>query len=251
MTDQESFISHLVELRSRLVRAVVAVLGVFVLLMIWPGSGAIYDLLAQPLMAALPDGAKMIAIGVVTPFLVPMKVTGLAAFLIALPYVLYQAWAFVAPGLYEHEKKLGLPLVVVSTLLFLLGVAFCYFFVFRQVFTVIHQWAPKSITPAPDIEAYFSFVMTMFIAFGITFEIPIVQVVLVRTGLIDIGKLRDARPYVIVGAFVIAAVVTPPDVLSQCLLALPMCLLYEAGLFFARFASKPKPLAEDSAGTAL
>ncbi|HEX5477427.1 MAG TPA: twin-arginine translocase subunit TatC, partial [Burkholderiales bacterium] len=124
MTDQESFISHLVELRSRLMRAAGAVLGVFVLLMIWPGSGAIYDILAQPLMAALPDGAKMIAIGVVTPFLVPMKVTGLAAFLIALPIVLYQAWAFVAPGLYEHEKKLGLPLVVVSTLLFLLGVAF-------------------------------------------------------------------------------------------------------------------------------
>jgi sec-independent protein translocase protein TatC len=157
--------------------------------------------------------------------------------MIALPYVLYQAWAFVAPGLYEHEKKLALPLVIGSTALFLLGVAFCYFFVFGRVFAFIHGFAPKSITPAPDIEAYFSFVITMFLAFGVTFEIPIVVIVLVRMGLVSVEKLRDARPYVIVGAFIIAAVVTPPDVLSQLLLAIPMCLLYEAGLFLARFIS--------------
>jgi sec-independent protein translocase protein TatC len=235
MSDQESFISHLIELRQRLVRAVFSVLALFVVLLVWPGSGDIYDFLALPLMSALPEGAKMIATGVVTPFLVPMKVTALAAFLIALPYVLYQAWAFVAPGLYEHEKRLALPLVVCSTVLFLLGVAFCYYFVFGRIFAIIHQWAPKSITPAPDIEAYFSFVITMFLAFGITFEIPIVVVVLVRMGVVSLEKLRDARPYVIVGAFIIAAVVTPPDVLSQFMLALPMCLLYEAGLIFARF----------------
>src|SRR3954453_20145702 len=215
MTDQESFISHLIELRQRLIRAAAAVLALFVLLFVWPGSGTIYDLLAAPLMSALPEGAKMIATGVITPFMVPVKVTALVAFLIALPYVLYQAWAFVAPGLYEHEKKLAAPLVIGSTVLFLLGVAFCYYLVFGRVFAFIHGFAPKSITPAPDIEAYFSFVITMFMAFGVTFEIPIVVIVLVRMGLVSIAQLKDARPYVIVGAFVIAAVVTPPDVLSQ------------------------------------
>jgi len=237
MSDSESFISHLVELRQRLVRAVAAVLVLFVALFLWPGSGPIYDLLALPLMSALPPGAKMIATGVVTPFMVPVKVTALVAFLIALPYVLYQAWAFVAPGLYAHERKLGLPLVVGSTVLFLLGVGFCYFFVFGKVFAFIHDFAPKSITPAPDIEAYFSFVITMFLAFGITFEIPIVVILLVRVGLVSVEKLREARPYVIVGAFVVSAVITPPDVLSQFMLAVPMCILYEAGIFLARFVS--------------
>jgi sec-independent protein translocase protein TatC len=241
VSDQESFISHLVELRQRLVRAVGAVLAIFVVLFLYPGSGYIYDLLALPLMNALPEGSKMIATGVITPFMVPVKVTALVGFMVALPYVLYQAWAFVAPGLYEHEKKLALPLIVASTVLFFLGVAFCYFFVFGKVFAFIHDFAPKSITPAPDIEAYFSFVITMFLAFGITFEIPIVVIVLVRMGLVSVEKLREARPYVIVGAFVVAAVVTPPDVLSQFMLAVPMCLLYEAGLFLARFiAVRPK-----------
>jgi sec-independent protein translocase protein TatC len=235
MSDTESFISHLIELRQRLVRAAAAVLVFFVALFIWPGSGVIYDLLAAPLMNALPEGSKMIATGVVTPFMVPVKVTALMAFMLALPVVLYQAWAFVAPGLYESEKKFGLPLVIGSTVLFVLGVAFCYFFVFGKVFAFINDFAPKSITPAPDIEAYFSFVITMFLAFGITFEIPIVVILLVRMGLVTVQKLREVRPYVIVGAFVVSAIVTPPDVLSQFMLALPMCLLYEAGLLFARF----------------
>jgi sec-independent protein translocase protein TatC len=241
MSDQESFISHLVELRQRLVRAVGAVLAIFVVLFLYPGSGYIYDVLALPLMNALPEGSKMIATGVITPFMVPVKVTALVGFMVALPYVLYQAWAFVAPGLYEHEKKLALPLIVASTILFFVGVAFCYFFVFGKVFAFIHDFAPKSITPAPDIEAYFSFVITMFLAFGITFEIPIVVIVLVRMGIVSVEKLREARPYVIVGAFVVAAIVTPPDVLSQFMLAVPMCLLYEAGLFLARFVgTRPK-----------
>jgi sec-independent protein translocase protein TatC len=245
MSDQESFISHLVELRSRLVRAVGAVLAIFVVLFVYPGSGYIYDVLALPLMNALPEGSKMIATGVITPFMVPVKVTALVGFMIALPVVLYQAWAFVAPGLYEHEKKLALPLIVASTVLFFLGVAFCYFFVFGKVFAFIHDFAPKSITPAPDIEAYFSFVITMFLAFGITFEIPIVVIVLVRMGIVTVEKLREARPYVVVGAFVIAAIVTPPDVLSQFMLAVPMCLLYEAGLFLARFVGvRPKAESE-------
>jgi sec-independent protein translocase protein TatC len=247
MSSQETFISHLVELRDRLLRAVLAVLVVFIALFIWPGSGPIYDVLAAPLMHALPQGTTMIATGVVTPFLVPVKVTALVGFMIALPYVLYQAWAFVAPGLYEHEKKLALPTVIGSTLLFLLGVAFCYFFVFGKVFTFIHNFAPKSITVAPDIEAYFSFVITMFLAFGIAFQIPIVVVVLARMGLVSVEKLKDARPYVIVGTFVVAAVVTPPDVLSQFMLALPMCLLYEIGLFFARLAERKRSEAEAAA----
>jgi sec-independent protein translocase protein TatC len=248
VSDQESFMSHLIELRQRLVRAVGVVLALFVALFLWPGSGAIYDLLAAPLMSALPEGAKMIATGVITPFMVPVKVTALAAFLVALPYVLYQAWAFVAPGLYEHEKKLALPLVVGSTVLFLVGVAFCYYFVFGKVFAFIHDFAPKSITPAPDIEAYFSFVITMFLAFGVTFEIPIVVIVLVRMGIVSVEKLRDARPYVVVGAFVIAAVVTPPDVLSQFMLAVPMCLLYEAGIFLARFINVPAKAQPENPG---
>ena len=245
MSEQESFISHLIELRSRLVRAVGAVLAIFVVLFLYPGSGYIYDLLALPLMNALPEGSKMIATGVITPFMVPVKVTALVGFMVALPYVLYQAWAFVAPGLYEHEKKFAMPLIIASSVLFFLGVAFCYFFVFGKVFAFIHDFAPKSITPAPDIEAYFSFVITMFLAFGITFEIPIVVIVLVRMGIVTVEKLREARPYVVVGAFVVAAVVTPPDVLSQFMLAVPMCLLYEAGLFLSRFVgTRPKAESE-------
>ena len=232
---QETFISHLIELRTRLMHALLAVATVFVVVFLYPGSGAIYDFLAAPLMQALPEGAKMIATGVITPFMVPVKVTALLAFMIALPYVLYQVWAFVAPGLYEHEKKLAVPIVFASTLLFLVGVGFCYYFVFGTVFRFINDFAPKSITPAPDIEAYFSFVITMFMAFGLTFEIPIVVIILVRAGVVSVEKLKQARPYVIVGAFVVAAVVTPPDVLSQFMLAVPMCLLYEAGLFVSRF----------------
>ena len=244
MSAQDTFISHLVELRDRLLRTLIVVGLVFVGLFLYPGSGPIYDFLAAPLTQALPEGTKMIATGVITPFLVPVKVTALVALIVALPYVLYQAWAFVAPGLYAHEKRLVLPLVVASTVLFIAGIAFCYYLVFGKVFAFINSFAPQSITPAPDIEAYFSFVLTMFLAFGVTFEIPVVVVVLARAGIVTIEQMKAARPYVIVGAFVIAAVVTPPDVLSQLLLAIPMCLLYEAGLLVARFVGK-KPGVSD------
>ncbi|AHV92598.1 twin arginine-targeting protein translocase TatC [Bordetella holmesii 44057] len=226
--------SHLVELRSRLLKAVGAVVVVFLILFAYPGASTIYDILAQPMLASLPEGTRMIATGVITPFMVPVKVTMMAAFIVSLPIVLYQAWAFVAPGLYRHEKRLALPLIASSTMLFLLGMAFCYFFVFRTVFHFIATFAPQSITPAPDIEAYLSFVMTMFLAFGITFEVPVAVVLLVKTGIVDVAKLRQARGYVVVGAFVIAAVVTPPDVVSQFMLAVPLCLLYEVGLICAR-----------------
>ena len=238
---EDSFISHLVELRNRLMKASGAVVLVFLCLMPWAGN--IYDLLAHPMMVALPAGTKMIATGVITPFMVPVKVTLLLAFLVALPVVLYQAWAFVAPGLYAHEKRLIAPLVISSSVLFVAGVAFCYFFVFGMVFKFVNNFAPQTVSVAPDIESYFSFVMTMFIAFGLTFEVPIVVIVLVRMGLVSVEKLREIRPYVIVGAFVVAAVVTPPDVMSQLLLAVPLVLLYEAGLIvaplFARLTRAP------------
>jgi sec-independent protein translocase protein TatC len=231
---EQPFVSHLIELRDRLIRAAIAVAICFGALAIYPGPAGLYDLLAAPLVANLPQGATLIATNVISPFIVPLKITLLAAFLLALPVVLYQAWAFVAPGLYSHEKKLVLPLVVSSTLLFFVGVAFCYFFVFGQVFKFIQSFAPKSITAAPDIEAYLSFVMTMFIAFGAAFEVPVVVVVLARMGLVSIEKLRQFRSYFIVIAFIIAAVITPPDVVSQLSLAIPMCLLYELGIVAAK-----------------
>ena len=247
---QETFVSHLVELRDRLIRALIAFAIVFGIIMVWPGAGAIYDFLAAPLTRALPQGTKMIATGVITPFMVPLKVGAMVAFVLALPVILFQAWAFVAPGLYQHEKKFALPLVVASTVLFILGMAFCYYFVFGKVFSFINDFAPKSITPAPDIEAYLNFVLTMFVAFGVTFEVPIVVIVLVAFNIVPIEKLREWRSYVIVGAFVVAAVVTPPDVLSQLLLAIPMFILYEVGLFCARFIAKPQTRAEADAETA-
>ena len=231
---EQPFVSHLVELRDRLVRAAIAVGVCFGVLALWPGPAGLYDLLAAPLVAHLPKGSTLIATSVISPFMVPIKITLMAAFLLALPVVLYQVWAFVAPGLYTHEKKLVMPLVISSTLLFFLGVAFCYFFVFGQVFKFIQSFAPKSITAAPDIEAYLSFVLTMFIAFGASFEVPVVVVVLARMGFVSIEKLKAFRSYFIVLAFIIAAVLTPPDVVSQLALAIPMVLLYEVGIWAAK-----------------
>ena len=228
---EQPFVAHLMELRDRLIKSVVAIAVVTGALALYPGPGALYDLLAAPLIAHLPQGATLIATSVISPFMVPLKIMLMAAFMIALPVVLYQVWAFVAPGLYSHEKKLVLPLVVSSTILFLMGVAFCYFFVFGKVFTFIQNFAPKSITAAPDIEAYLSFVLTMFLAFGMAFEVPIAVVVLARVGVVSVQQLKSFRGYFIVLAFVVAAIVTPPDVVSQLALAIPMCLLYEAGIW--------------------
>lgn len=237
-TPQETFLSHLIELRERLVKSLIAVALACVPAFYF--SAELYDLLAQPVIASLPTGSKMIATGVITPFLIPMKIGMMAAFLAVLPYVLYQAWAFVAPGLYAHERRLVLPLIVSSTLLFFAGMAFCYFLVFGAVFEFINRFAPKSISVAPDIEAYFNFVLGMFLAFGIAFELPVVVVVLVITGLVTPEQLREFRGYVIVGIFVVAAIVTPPDVVSQLSLAIPMCVLYEIGIFFSQFVQRRK-----------
>jgi sec-independent protein translocase protein TatC len=231
---EQPFVSHLMELRDRLVRALMAVLVAAMILAVFPGPAALYDLLAQPLVANLPKGATLIATSVISPFMVPLKILMMTAFLLALPVVLFQLWAFVAPGLYSHEKKLVMPLVISSTLLFFFGVAFCYFFVFGQVFQFIQSFAPKSITAAPDIEAYLDFVLSMFLAFGLTFEVPIAVVVLARMGVVSVEKLKEFRGYFVVLAFVVAAVVTPPDVVSQLALAIPMCLLYELGIWAAQ-----------------
>jgi sec-independent protein translocase protein TatC len=235
---QETFISHLVELRSRLLRSIVAV--VIVLLCLFPWAKEIYALLAAPLLRALPLGSTMIATDVTGTFLVPLKVTLMAAFLIALPYVLYQMWAFVAPGLYHHEKRLALPVIVSSVVFFALGMSFAYFVVFPLAFGFFAGYAPSGVQMMTDIDKYLSFVMTMFIAFGVTFEVPVVVIVLVRLGVVSLEKLRSIRGYVIVGAFIVGAIFTPPDILSQVMLAVPLWLLYELGLLVARFISVPK-----------
>ncbi len=247
---EQPFVEHLMELRDRLVRAFIAVGIAAGVLFFWPGPGQLYDLLAAPLVSHLPQGATMIATSVISPFMVPLKILLLSAFLLALPVVLYQVWAFVAPGLYSHEKRLVLPLVVSSTLLFFTGVAFCYFFVFGQVFAFIQGFAPKSITAAPDIEAYLGFVMTMFLAFGLAFEVPIAVVVLARMGVVSVARLKSFRGYFVVGAFIVAAIVTPPDVVSQLALAIPMCLLYEVGIWAAQLFIRHTKAPEDAAESA-
>ena len=240
------FVSHLVELRDRLVRALIAVVVAFAALALWPGPSGLYDLLAAPLVAHLPKGATLIATNVISPILVPLKITLMAAFMLALPFVLYQVWAFVAPGLYSHEKRLMLPLVVSSTLLFVAGVAFFYFLVIPGMSQFIQAFAPASITAAPDIEQYFGFVLTLFLVFGISFEVPIAVIVLARMGIVTIEQLRKFRGYFIVGAFVVAAVVTPPDVISQLALAIPMCILYEIGILVAQLVIKHTKAPEDA-----
>jgi len=235
---QETFISHLIELRSRLLHSIIAV--VIVLVALFPWAKDIYALLARPLLKALPHGSTMIATDVTGTFLVPLKVTLMAAFLIALPYVLYQMWAFVAPGLYQHERRLAMPVIVSSVVFFALGMCFAYFAVFPIAFGFFAGYAPTGVQMMTDIDKYLSFVMTMFIAFGITFEVPVVVVVLVRLGVVELKKLQSIRGYVIVGAFVVGAIFTPPDVLSQVMLAVPLWLLYELGLIVARFVSVSK-----------
>lgn len=233
MNPPETFISHLIELRDRLLRVVIGFLLVFICM--FPFANDIYTLLAHPLLAKLPVGGQMIATAVTTPFFVPMKVAMLAAFIVSLPHTLYQIWAFVAPGLYGHERRFMAPLIVASTLLFLLGMAFAYFLVFPVVFGFITGTAPEGVAVMTDIGNYLDFVITLFMAFGMAFEVPIVVILLVRFGMVSIKTLKEIRSYVIVGAFVLGAIFTPPDVISQIMLAVPLWLLYEAGVLVAGF----------------
>lgn len=232
----ETFVSHLIELRTRLIRAIVGVIVVFLCLVNWARD--IYTLLAGPMLAALPQGGHMIATDVAGAFLVPMKVTLMLAFVLSLPYVLYQAWAFVAPGLYAHERRLVVPLIAASVLLFFGGMSFAFFVVFPTVFGFVNQFAPEGVAVMTDIDKYLSFVLTTFLAFGLTFEVPVVVIVLVRVGVVTIEQLKEARRYVIVAAFVVAAIFTPPDVVSQFLMAVPLILLYELGIFAATFIGR-------------
>ncbi|MFT6589311.1 MAG: sec-independent protein translocase protein TatC [Rhodoferax sp.] len=231
---EQPFVQHLFELRDRLLHALYGVAAVLAVLLFYPGPSQLYDLLAMPLVKSLPAGSKMIAVGVVSPFLVPIKVSVLTAIGLSLPWILYQMWAFVAPGLYKHEKKLVLPLVAASTLLFYTGAAFCYFFVFGQAFPAIQRMAPISVAVSPDIEAYLDFVITMFIAFGVAFEVPIVVVILARMGIVTVAQLKSFRTYFVVGAAAVAGLVTPPDPVSMIALLVPMYLLYEIGILAAQ-----------------
>jgi sec-independent protein translocase protein TatC len=238
MSTSENFIAHLIELRKRLLNSALALLLVFICL--FPFARKLYALLAQPLLAKLPKGGQMIATDVTTPFFVPLKVAMMASFLIALPYILYQIWRFVAPGLYAHEKRLMLPLIVFSTLLFFCGMAFAYFIVFPVVFGFITASAPQGVAVMTDIEKYLSFALTMFVAFGVTFQVPVGVVLLVRMGVVTTAKLKAIRPYVVVGAFIVGAIFTPPDVVSQFMLAMPLLLLYEAGIVVAGWVKQPE-----------
>jgi len=237
MSVTETFIVHLLELRSRLLKIVIGL--VVSILAFLPFSNALYTLLAQPLLKQMPAGTHMIATAVTTPFLVPMKVSTLVAIVASLPYTLYQIWAFVAPGLYAHERRFIGPLIVVSTLLFLMGMAFAYFFVFPVLFGFITTSAPVGVSVMTDIGSYLDFVTTMFVSFGLAFEVPIAVLMLVKFNIVKVEALKEARPYVIVGAFIVGAILTPPDVISQVMLAVPLCLLYEAGVLASKFV-QPK-----------
>jgi sec-independent protein translocase protein TatC len=248
---EQPFVSHLIELRDRLLRVVIVLGVLFVLLAFaWPGMNQLYDLLAAPLTANLAPGTKLIATNVFSPILVPLKMTLMTAFLVALPYVLYQVWAFVAPGLYSHEKKMVLPLVVTSTVLFLIGVAFCYTIVIPGLTSFIVKYAPASVNAAPDIEQYFGTVLQLFLVFGIAFEVPVAVVVLARLGVVSIEQLKAWRGYFIVGAAIVSAIVTPPDVISQLALLIPMVILYEIGIVAARVFIKHTKAPEESADKA-
>lgn len=241
--NDQPLMAHLIELRERTVKAALSVLIVFVAMS--PFMKEIFDWLSKPLMVALPDGAKLLSTGVVAPFMVPLKVTLFCAFVVALPYVLYQFWAYIAPALYKREKRLALPVIFSSVLMFAVGMAYCYFVVFRMVFQFIAGFSPDSVNFAPDIDSYFGFVITMFFAFGLTFEVPIFVMVLNRVGMASAKRLKKIRPYVIVGAFVVAAIFTPPDVLSQLLLALPLVVLYEFGIVLVKVFGRKDDSDED------
>lgn len=235
----QSLIDHLIELRDRLLRAILCVLLVFLGLSVY--ANKIYSYIAEPLLKHMPANSTMIAIDVASPFLTPFKLTLLVAVFISIPFLLYQFWAFVAPGLYKHERRLVLPLLIASTLLFYMGVAFAYFVVFPMVFTFLTATAPVGVAVMTDITKYLDFALTMFFAFGICFEVPIFTIVMVWTGLVTPAQLAEQRPYVIVGAFIIGMFLTPPDAVSQTMLAIPMWLLFEIGLLFSRlFARKPE-----------
>jgi sec-independent protein translocase protein TatC len=236
---EQSFLSHLVELRTRLLRAVAAVMLVLVALI--PLANKLYGWLARPLLEHLPAGGAMIATDVASPFFAPLKLAFFVALFLAMPFILYQLWAFVSPGLYRHERRLAMPLLASSVLLFYIGCAFAYFLVLPAIFSFMTSIAPEGVAVMPDISRFLDFALVLFLAFGFCFEVPVALVILVAIGVTTPDQLVKSRPYAIVGAFVVAAVLTPPDVISQLLLAIPMCLLYELGIIAARVAVRRGP----------
>lgn len=245
---EQPFVQHLMELRDRLVSGMIGLLICMGLLAIWPGPGGLIDWIAVPIRAHMPPDAKLIAVGVFSPFFVPIKVLGMSALLLSLPWWMYQIWAFVAPGLYSHEKRFAVPLIVLGSLLAYLGIAFVQFFVLDKMFAFIQQFTPASVAATPDIASYVEAILSLYLAFGLAFQVPIVVVLLVKMNLVNLQQLRDFRGYFIVVAFIVAAVVTPPDVISQLALAIPMCLLYELGILGAQWFVKQTAPPADTSG---
>ncbi len=251
---EQPFVQHLMELRDRLIYSLAGLAVCMVLLAIWPSPSGLIDLIAAPIRAHMPPGAKLIAVGVFSPFFVPLKVLMMAGVLLALPWLMYQAWAFVAPGLYGHEKRLALPLIFFGSALAYIGIAFVQFFVLDKMFAFIQAVTPASVAATPDIASYVEAILGLYLAFGVAFQVPIVVVLLARMNIVSIEKLKAFRGYFIVLAFVVAAVLTPPDVVSQLALAIPMCLLYEVGIvgakYFVRFSKAPDADEEGKADSA-
>lgn len=247
---EQPFVQHLMELRDRLLYAIGGVGVCMVLLALWPGPAGLIDIIAVPIKAHMPPDARLIAVGVFSPFFVPLKVLMMAGVLLALPWLMYQVWAFVAPGLYSHEKRFALPLIVFGSLLAYVGIAFVQFFVLDKMFAFIQSFTPASVAATPDIASYVEAILSLYLAFGLAFQVPIVVMLLVRLNMVTVDKLREFRGYFVVVAFVIAAVVTPPDVISQLALAVPMCILYELGIWGAVWFNKTSraPEAADAAG---
>lgn len=243
---EQPFVAHLVELRDRIVAGFIGVVVCMGVLAVWPGPSGLIDLIAMPIKAHMPPDAKLIAVGVFSPFFVPLKVLMMAGVLVALPWLMYQAWAFVAPGLYSHEKRFALPLITFGSMLAYMGIAFVQFFVLDKMFGFIQGFTPDSVAATPDIASYVEAILSLYLAFGLAFQVPIVVILLVRFNLLTIEQLKDFRGYFIVVAFVIAAIVTPPDVISQLALAIPMCILYEIGIWGAKWFQHIKPSADDA-----
>lgn len=235
---EQPFVAHLMELRDRLLYCVYGLVAAGIVLAIWPGPSGLIDFIAQPIRAHMPPNAKLIAVGVFSPFFVPLKVLLMAAVLLALPWLMYQIWAFVAPGLYSHEKRFALPLIFFGSLLAYIGIAFVQFFVLDKMFAFIQQFTPASVAATPDVASYVESILSLYIAFGLAFQVPIVVMLLVRFDIVTVEKLKEFRGYFIVVAFVIAAIVTPPDVISQLALAIPMCILYEVGIIASKWFVK-------------
>ncbi|MGE0347691.1 twin-arginine translocase subunit TatC [Hydrogenophaga sp.] len=244
---EQPFVQHLMELRDRLLYGIIGLAICMALLAVWPGPSGLIDLIAVPIRAHMPPDAKLIAVGVFSPFFVPIKVLAMAALLLSLPWWMYQVWAFVAPGLYSHERRFAVPLIVMGSLLAYVGIAFVQFFVLDKMFGFIQQFTPASVAATPDIASYVEAILSLYLAFGLAFQVPIVVVLLVRMNMVSVQKLKDFRGYFIVVAFVIAAVVTPPDVISQLALAVPMCLLYELGIWGARWFVKSSARTDEEA----